>query len=99
MSADNQSLPPLPEPVMVALFVGTAMQGSEIRLLSSSYEPGCAQYTYDQMRKYGDARAAHARKQALEDAQEACKQADLKADAKGERWTLTCAHHIIGALK
>ena len=61
MSADNQSLPPLPEP--------------------------------------GDARAAHARKQALEDAQEACKQADLKADAKGERWTLTCAHHIIGALK
>ena len=47
MSADNQSLPPLPEP--------------------------------------GDARAAHARKQALEDAQEACKQADLKADAKGER--------------
>lgn len=65
MTTDNQSRPPLPEPVMVALFEGNAMQGAEIRLLSSSYEPGCAQYTYDQMLKYGDARAAHARKVAI----------------------------------
>lgn len=39
------------------------------------------------------------RYQALGDALGACKQADLNADAKGERWTLTAAHHIIASLQ
>ena len=42
---------------------------------------------------------AAARVQALEEAAEACKSADLKADAKGSRLTLTNAYHIIRGLE
>ena len=52
-------------------------------------------YTKDTVRQL----IAQARDAALEEAQEACKAADLKADAEGIRLTLTAANQIIGALK
>lgn len=55
-------------------------------------------YTEAQVTAYGDAKEAEGYKRGIEDAAEACKQADLKYDAKGERLTLTAAHHIINAL-
>jgi len=54
--SQNDNLPPLPVAVTHALFAGNSMQGSEIRPLSDSFEPGCAQYTAAQMQAY--ARAA-----------------------------------------
>lgn len=43
--------------------------------------------------------AQRAYEHGIEQAQEACKAADLKAEAKGVRLTLTAANQIIGALK
>lgn len=60
MTTDNQSLPPLPVP-------------SRMRRESNGYKSVVVQaYHANQMREYGDARAAHARKQALEEAAKAC---------------------------
>jgi hypothetical protein len=50
--ASKTALPELPAPVTHALIQGAAMQGSEYRRLADSYEPGCAQYSADQMRAY-----------------------------------------------
>ena len=49
----KEQLPPTPKPVRFAVFEGVAMQGSEIRRLAdNSYEPGCAEYSHEQMQAY-----------------------------------------------
>lgn len=65
MTPDNQSLPLLPVP--------DYFFGSKGMLCEDCYAVGTTQ-------KYGDARAAHARKQALEDAAKVC-------DSAGHLWS------------
>lgn len=60
--AEQATLPPLPKPAHWALIEGVAMQGSEIRPLAASYEPGCAQYTASQMQEYAQAALLHAQR-------------------------------------
>jgi len=55
MTTDNQSLPPLPAPYSVA------------HEDAGSFWPDT--FSAQQMRDYGDARAAHAREEALEEAE------------------------------
>lgn len=58
---NHQSLPPLPEPNI--LYTTTNRDGDAMRIIG---------YPADQMREYGDARAAHARRTALEEAAKIC---------------------------
>ena len=45
-------LPELPEAAPFALFESRAGQGGEIRAISRTFEPGCAQFTARQLEEY-----------------------------------------------
>lgn len=92
MTADNQSLPPLPES-LVMVEASCDEYGPRKLFASDDY------YTVEQMQAYGDARAAHARKVALEEAANACE--ELSFTTKGpapaaQHQRLLCASAIRG---